>query len=234
MNLAGGGAALVLATGACAQQSVAINLQGVRIANAVNETRSSSPNTIGAAPRYHYVVSGMVHGTGFLSYLSLTFPNPTPLATVLETLSPGASALLTGDFDDCTGTLPFNPPPQSDSGSTVVSGITVSYGLTLSFTISGAGIAGFSLTNVVLTPAAAIGGLLFDSGSATLTRETYCYANCDGSTVAPVLNVVDFTCFLQKFAAGDAGANCDCSTSTPALSVLDFTCFLQKFAGGCP
>jgi hypothetical protein len=29
-----------------------------------------------------------------------------------------------------------------------------------------------------------------------------CYANCDGSTTAPVLNVADFTCFLQKYAAG--------------------------------
>jgi hypothetical protein len=31
---------------------------------------------------------------------------------------------------------------------------------------------------------------------------TPCYANCDGSTTAPVLNVGDFTCFLQKYAAG--------------------------------
>jgi hypothetical protein len=29
-----------------------------------------------------------------------------------------------------------------------------------------------------------------------------CYANCDGSTLAPILNVGDFTCFLQKYAAG--------------------------------
>ena len=29
-----------------------------------------------------------------------------------------------------------------------------------------------------------------------------CYANCDGSTVAPVLNINDFQCFLNKFAAG--------------------------------
>ncbi len=29
-----------------------------------------------------------------------------------------------------------------------------------------------------------------------------CYANCDNSTTAPVLNVADFTCFLQAFAAG--------------------------------
>ncbi|MFN0133743.1 MAG: hypothetical protein ACKVW3_14590 [Phycisphaerales bacterium] len=29
-----------------------------------------------------------------------------------------------------------------------------------------------------------------------------CYANCDGSTVAPALNVADFVCYLNKFAAG--------------------------------
>ena len=61
-----------------------------------------------------------------------------------------------------------------------------------------------------------------------------CYANCDQSTTAPVLNVADFTCFLQKFAAGDAYANCDQSTQPPVLNVADFTCFLQRFAGGCP
>jgi hypothetical protein len=28
------------------------------------------------------------------------------------------------------------------------------------------------------------------------------YANCDGSTVAPVLNVDDFTCFINSYAQG--------------------------------
>jgi hypothetical protein len=60
-----------------------------------------------------------------------------------------------------------------------------------------------------------------------------CYANCDGSSVAPVLNVLDFSCFLNKFAAGDTYANCDGSTVTPVLNVLDFSCFLNKFAAGC-
>jgi YVTN family beta-propeller protein len=63
---------------------------------------------------------------------------------------------------------------------------------------------------------------------------TVCYANCDGSTTAPVLNVADFTCFLTKFAAGDVYANCDGSTTPPVLNVADFTCFLTKFAAGCP
>jgi hypothetical protein len=60
-----------------------------------------------------------------------------------------------------------------------------------------------------------------------------CYANCDQSTGVPFLNVADFTCFLQKFAQGNAYANCDNSTSNPVLNVGDFTCFLQKFALGC-
>jgi hypothetical protein len=60
-----------------------------------------------------------------------------------------------------------------------------------------------------------------------------CYANCDGSTTAPVLNVLDFTCFLNRFAAGDSYANCDGSTTAPVLNVLDFTCFLNRFAAGC-
>jgi predicted outer membrane repeat protein len=62
---------------------------------------------------------------------------------------------------------------------------------------------------------------------------TTCYANCDGSTTAPILNVIDFTCFLQSFASGNPYANCDGSTTPPVLNLLDFTCFLQKFAGGC-
>ncbi len=60
-----------------------------------------------------------------------------------------------------------------------------------------------------------------------------CYANCDQSTTPPVLNVADFTCFLQRFAAGESYANCDQSTAPPTLNVADFTCFLQSFAGGC-
>jgi hypothetical protein len=60
-----------------------------------------------------------------------------------------------------------------------------------------------------------------------------CYANCDGSTTEPVLNVADFSCFLSKFAAGDPYANCDGSTTEPVLNVADFSCFLGKFAAGC-
>src|SRR5207247_1980432 len=51
-----------------------------------------------------------------------------------------------------------------------------------------------------------------------------CYPNCDGSTIPPVLNINDFICFLNKFAAADPYANCDNSTTPPILNVLDFIC----------
>jgi hypothetical protein len=60
-----------------------------------------------------------------------------------------------------------------------------------------------------------------------------CYPNCDHSTAVPFLNVLDFACYLQKFAAADPYANCDGSTTPPAHNVIDFACFLQKFAAGC-
>jgi hypothetical protein len=60
-----------------------------------------------------------------------------------------------------------------------------------------------------------------------------CYANCDGSSQAPLLNVNDFICFQGKFAAGDLYANCDGSTEEPVLNVNDFVCFQAKFAAGC-
>jgi hypothetical protein len=69
-----------------------------------------------------------------------------------------------------------------------------------------------------------------------------CYPNCDGSTTPPILNVEDFTCFINEFAAAQAlpheqqlghYANCDNSTTPPVLNVEDFTCFINAFAQGC-
>lgn len=67
----------------------------------------------------------------------------------------------------------------------------------------------------------------------TLEPPVECYANCDGSTVAPILNVADFICFQNAFAAGSTQANCDASTVAPILNVADFICFQTAFAAGC-
>jgi hypothetical protein len=61
-----------------------------------------------------------------------------------------------------------------------------------------------------------------------------CYANCDGSSGVPILNVNDFLCFQNLYAQGSSLANCDNSTTEPTLNVLDFICFQSAFATGCP
>ena len=58
-----------------------------------------------------------------------------------------------------------------------------------------------------------------------------CYANCDNSTRSPKLNVLDFICFLNRFAAQDPYANCNVDAT---IDISDFMCFLSKFAAGCP
>jgi hypothetical protein len=72
------------------------------------------------------------------------------------------------------------------------------------------------------------------SATTRAAQLTDCYANCDVSTGTPALNVADFICFQQRFAAGHPYANCDGSTAAPVLTIADFVCFQQRFAAGCP
>ncbi len=72
------------------------------------------------------------------------------------------------------------------------------------------------------------------TNGASLAIATPCYANCNGNTDAPLLTAADFTCFLNKFRAGDPYANCNGNTDAPLLTAADFTCYLTKFRAGCP
>jgi hypothetical protein len=49
-----------------------------------------------------------------------------------------------------------------------------------------------------------------------------------------VLNVGDFTCFMNAFAAGDLYANCDGSALPPQLNVNDFVCFINAYGAAAP
>jgi hypothetical protein len=105
---------------------------------------------------------------------------------------------------------------------------------------SSAAIASFDPDGAGPSPAALFVGGRFtsagghDSGRLARWGCTACYANCDNSTTAPVLNVSDFICFLNRFNAGDPYANCDGSTAPPVLNVADFICFQSSYAAGCP
>ena len=60
-----------------------------------------------------------------------------------------------------------------------------------------------------------------------------CWVNCDSSTSTPILNIIDFQCFLNAYASATTYANCDETTSAPILNILDFQCFLNAYAAGC-
>jgi hypothetical protein len=80
---------------------------------------------------------------------------------------------------------------------------------------------------------ATLGGTVGDTWASSCGPAA-CYANCDGSTSPPILNISDFICFQSAFAAGSSYANCDHSTSPPVLNITDFVCFQSAFAAGCP
>jgi hypothetical protein len=80
------------------------------------------------------------------------------------------------------------------------------------------------------------------SSVANLSVIQPCYANCDKSTTPPILNILDFVCFINQFSYALGlpepqqvvnYANCDASTTSPVLNVNDFQCFLANFAAGC-
>ena len=59
-----------------------------------------------------------------------------------------------------------------------------------------------------------------------------CYADCDQSTGAGVLDIFDFLCFQNSFVLGEPYA-CDCDPD-PACDIFDFLCFQNAFVAGCP
>jgi Galactose oxidase, central domain len=123
------------------------------------------------------------------------------------------------------------PVYQWRRGSTpLVNGGNISGADTATLTINPIGV-GDADTNYNCALTTMCGVAIGPSNSIVVTPGGY--ANCDGSTSDPVLNVADFLCFLQRFQTGDPYANCDASTTPPVLNVADFTCFLQKFSQGC-
>lgn len=74
---------------------------------------------------------------------------------------------------------------------------------------------------------------IIDMGAFEFQGQT-CYANCDQSTRHPILNIDDFTCFIDRYARGHPLANCTGNTTPPILTIDDFVCFIDRFTAGCP
>jgi hypothetical protein len=153
-----------------------------------------------------------------------------------EMLAPGTSQVIRWLADDDAGVSSIAIALSTDDGATFP--ITIAPGLahtgSFAWTVPDLQTARarvrITAADGVGNTGAAISGASFSIG----TSAACAYANCDSSTAAPILNVLDFNCFLNSFASGAAYANCDHSTQAPVLNVLDFNCFLNQFAAGCP
>jgi hypothetical protein len=148
-------------------------------------------------------------------------------------INAGLPSSFTFQLDSYAGTETLAAPRPGATAfyaSTAVAGVTGLAG----WGIGSGTVFSFTITCGPVSLADSNFGRLFSNVMGAPGGGGGCYANCDSSTIPPVLNVLDFSCFLNKFAAGHTYANCDGSTIPPVLNVLDFSCFLNKFAAGCP
>lgn len=169
---------------AFADESAVIDLTGVKLKNASNQYRDSSPQTIDDAFGYRYQLDAMVKGESGL--LQILYPSPTPLADVLETLLPGSSEALNGEVYNPSGAHPLELTNERFEGDGNIGGINVHVGVTVGVGINAADVAWFSFTDVVIDPALIVGSMVVTSGTATLERIPAATAdmNWDGSVNA--------------------------------------------------
>ncbi|UYV12031.1 MAG: hypothetical protein NCW75_12090 [Phycisphaera sp.] len=219
-------AVLGLGCVAMAQESVSIDLAGVELEDGGSVSRDSAPDTISPANRYRYEVSGMVQGSGIV--LGSLFPDPTPLADALESLSPGSSDFLTGEVENPDGTHPFQVLGETIEGEETLVGITVRFSATFDAGIGADDVAFFNVTDIVLSPSFLVGSLRFTEGAALIERiEDVCRADLDGDGE---LTLFDFLAFQNAFDMGDLIADFD---GDGELTLFDFLAFQNAFAAGC-
>jgi hypothetical protein len=218
--------AVVVAVSGLAQaaETVSIPLTGVQLRNATNQSRDSAPNALTPAQRYTYSIDGLVRGRG--GALGSLFPNPTPLAQVLEQLAPGSSDSLRGQFWNLAGTHPISPEPTVFSGSTVLLGITITFSATVTVGVRADGVAFFSLTDVVLSPSFLTGYLEFTSGAAEISRVA-CAADLNGDGVIDFNDLLEF---LNLYNASDSLADVN---TDGVVDFNDFLAFLNIYNTPC-
>jgi hypothetical protein len=77
--------------------------------------------------------------------------------------------------------------------------------------------------------------MALDSNGSPCPSGNTCYADCDGSTGAGVLDIFDFLCFQTSFVTGSSYAcDCDQTTGPGVCDIFDFLCFQSSFVAGCP
>lgn len=213
-----------LPAAAIALPSVSIDITGVQFRNGMNQSRSSTAS-IDASLRYafHFSDNTLVRGSG--GALQALYPNPTPLRDVLDDFVDDPDAFLSGAGNNPGGTLPTTLPTQTVDTNTTFAGIAVHFAMTLNASISAQGIASFSITNVVITPAILVGGLTVTQGSVII--DAICAADY---VVDGAVTIDDLIGVLVAFEAGDPALD---YTGDQAVTIEDLLLFLGHFESGC-
>ncbi len=188
----------------------------------------------GAGPDYPQLVAGgnfTLAAGAVANRVAVWASNPTPVVIT----HPGAKRACPGSpvtFSVRAAAGGFPTYQWRRNGVNLVNGVNLN-----GTTIAGATSVSLQLTNVKAADAGQYDVVVTNAcgnGYSLPAALTFCYANCDCSTTAPVLTANDFQCFIDKYAAGSTLANCDGSTLSPILTANDFQCFINAYAGGCP
>jgi hypothetical protein len=201
--------------------SVSIDLTGLRISNNLNQSRNSSPQTLTPAFKYSVDFSDDTLVRGNSGLLATLFPNPTPLAQVLETFEPGSSASLNSIVYNSSGAHPFDGEAQTVGGTS--SGLTIS--LQLQARIDASDIASFSITNVVLSPAFVVGSMIFTSGRVTVSGACVGDFNNDGGVDGQDIEAF-FIQWSDGFTVADVNAD-------GGVDGQDVEYFFTAWSSGC-
>lgn len=219
-------ACTVLAGSAIAASEVSIDITGVQLRNATNQTRTSAPNVIDPAFRYNYSLDNvMVRGVG--GVLGILYPNPTSLETVLAALG-GDTFTTQAVLANPGGELPTVLVDQTLAGQTTQLGVTFTLSANLANAIDENGVASFSFTNVSITSS----NLLLQPGYLQVTAGTVnisvgCVADYD---LNGGVDGADIGAFFSDFEQGLAEADVD---GSGGIDGGDLALFFERFEQGC-
>lgn len=219
------GLALACASPALAAETVSIPINGVRIQNNLAQSRNSGAQTINAAFRYSIRFSGDTTASGAGGILAALYPSPTPLSEIMNDLAPGTDPLAPQSATNPPGTLPASLPSQTTNQTSVLSGINVTFGMTINAGADATGVCSFSLSGVVISPSILVGSLLINQGSIIVS--THCIADL---TLDQAVTIDDLLAFLIYFEDGNAAGDMN---RDDAITIDDLLIMLENFEDGC-
>lgn len=210
---------------AIAAETVSIPINGVRFQNNLAQSRNSGASVIDPAFRYSMRFSENTTASGSGGVLGALYPNPVPLSELFDDLTDGAFELQTQSAANPSGTLPASLPPQVISEQTTISGINVTFGMTINAGADAAGVCSFSLSGVVISPSILVGSLVVSQGSIIVTAHCLADLNLDQG-----VTIDDLLTFLTYFEAGDIRGDMN---RDEGITIDDLLAMLTHFESGC-